>query len=180
MGHSWATLVALELALLDSSAVRKLVLVSGYYFPTARLDIAMAAPPAIPVIGDVMRYTVSPLFARLLLKRTIRKMFAPESVPAGYLHAVPRELLVRPSQIRASTEDAVFMIPAAMRLRKRIASIDTPVTLIAGEDDKVIDPAKQTLHLHHAMPASQLLLLPGAGHMLHHAHHQRVAEAISS
>ena len=180
MGHSWGTLVALELALLDSSAVRKLVLVSGYYFPSARLDVAMAAPPAIPLVGDLMRYTISPLVARLFLKRTVKKMFAPEAVPSGYLRDVPRELMVRPSQIRADSEDAVFMIPGAVQVSKRLSSLDVPTTVIAGADDKVVDPAEQSLRLHRAMPHSRYLLIPAAGHMLHHAHYQQVAAEISS
>ena len=44
LGHSWGTLVALELALLSEVAVERLVLISGYYFPTARADVVLAAP----------------------------------------------------------------------------------------------------------------------------------------
>ena len=73
LGHSWGTLVALELALIPSVDVRKLVLISGYYFATPRLDAVLATPVAIPVLGDVMRYTVSALSARLLLGRTVRR-----------------------------------------------------------------------------------------------------------
>src|SRR6185369_12385260 len=43
LGHSWGTLVALALALRDDADVRQLVLVSGYYYPTMRLDVAIAA-----------------------------------------------------------------------------------------------------------------------------------------
>ncbi len=64
IGHSWGTLVALELALRANAAVQKLILVSGYYFPTARLDAALAAPP----------------------------MFAPQPVPADFLPILVREI----------------------------------------------------------------------------------------
>lgn len=84
LGHSWGTLVALELALRASAAVQKLILVSGYYFPTARGDVAIAAPPAIPLIGDVLRYTVLPLAARLTLNKTVKTMFAPQPVPPNF------------------------------------------------------------------------------------------------
>ncbi len=180
MGHSWGTLVALELALLRTRAVRKLVLVSGYYFPTVRADVAIAALPAIPVLGDLMRYTVSPLFARMTLKRAVRKMFAPEPVPAGYLERVPRELIVRPSQIRADSEDAVSMIPAARRASKRYASLDLPVVLLAGTGDRVVRQSSQSVRLHKVLPNSRLKLINGAGHMLHHAHHADVADAIAA
>jgi pimeloyl-ACP methyl ester carboxylesterase len=179
MGHSWGTLVALELGLLEDSVVRKLVLVSGYYFPNARLDVALAAPPAIPLLGDVMRYTISPIMARLMLGRTVRKMFAPEPVPSDYLDAVPRALMVRPSQIRASSEEGVFMIPGAMRVSKGLGSLDVPTVLLAGTHDKIVDHTKQSIRMHREMPRSTLELVPGAGHMLHHAHHRRVADAIA-
>ena len=37
LGHSWGTMVAVSLALQAPALVRGLVLLSGYYFPTARL-----------------------------------------------------------------------------------------------------------------------------------------------
>jgi pimeloyl-ACP methyl ester carboxylesterase len=38
LGHSWGTLVAIALALQSDYAVSGLVLASGYYFPTFRMD----------------------------------------------------------------------------------------------------------------------------------------------
>jgi pimeloyl-ACP methyl ester carboxylesterase len=178
LGHSWATLVAVALGLQDPNAVRRLVLVSGYYFPSLRADVAFAAPAALPVLGDVMRYTTSPLLARLLLKRTVAKMFAPQPVPPGYLHALPRELLVRPSQIRAMAEEAAFMIPAAARLQERYASLDVPAVILAGARDGVVDPRGQSVRLHQVLARSELVVLPGAGHMLHHAASEQVAAAV--
>src|SRR4051812_4928690 len=45
VGHSWGTLVALALALEHPKDVRGLVLLSGYYFPTARADVVLLSPP---------------------------------------------------------------------------------------------------------------------------------------
>jgi pimeloyl-ACP methyl ester carboxylesterase len=168
LGHSWGTLVALALALRDDVAVRRLILVSGYYFPTARLDVALAAPPALPLIGDILRYTVSAVFARLLLRRTVKAMFAPQHVPAGFLSTLSREMLVRPGQIRANAEDAAFMIPAAAALRKRYAELIMPVVIYAGSADKIANPNKHARTLHAAVKHSELHVVPGLGHMLHH------------
>ena len=63
LGHSWGTMVAVALALQAPSLVRGLVLLSGYYFPTARADVALNLPLAAPVIGDALRHTVSPAIA---------------------------------------------------------------------------------------------------------------------
>jgi pimeloyl-ACP methyl ester carboxylesterase len=58
LGHSWGTLVALAMAASrNGKRVKGLVLVSGYYFPTWRFDVWFASIAAIPLIGDVLRYT---------------------------------------------------------------------------------------------------------------------------
>jgi pimeloyl-ACP methyl ester carboxylesterase len=180
LGHSWGTLVALALSLRMSAAVRRLILISGYYFPTARLDVALAAPPAVPIAGDIMRYTVSAVFARLLLGRTVKAMFAPQPVPPDFLPTLSREMLVRPSQIRANAEDAVFMVPAAAALRKRYARLAVPTVIFAGGADKVVDPESHARPLHAALDNSELHVLPGLGHMLHHAVPEQVMAAVAS
>src|SRR5437762_2376751 len=63
-GHSFGATVALALALDFPGAVRSVVLASGYYFPTARLDLPFMAPAAVPVLGDLLAHTISPLMAR--------------------------------------------------------------------------------------------------------------------
>lgn len=178
LGHSWGTLVALALALRKGAAVQKLILVSGYYYPTARLDVALAAPPAIPVLGDAMRYTVSAVFARLLIDRTVKGMFAPQPVPSDYLSTLGREMLVRPVQIRANAEDAAFMTPAAAALRERYAELKVPTVIFAGEADKVVDPNAHARKLHAEISNSELHVLPGLGHMLHHADPEQLVTAI--
>src|SRR3954471_18229437 len=100
LGHSWGTMVAVALAVQAPALVRGLVLLSGYYFPTARADVVLFSPPAIPVVGDVLRYTVSPVAARL-----IAKMFAPAPVPERFDRLFRKELMLRPLQLRASAED---------------------------------------------------------------------------
>jgi pimeloyl-ACP methyl ester carboxylesterase len=60
VGHSWGSMVALALAADHPASVSGLVLASGYYYPTARADVALFSPPAIPVAGDILRHTVAP------------------------------------------------------------------------------------------------------------------------
>ena len=60
VGHSWGTLVGIALAERHPQLVRGLVLASGYYHPSVRMDVALLSPPALPVVGRLMRWTVSP------------------------------------------------------------------------------------------------------------------------
>lgn len=180
VGHSWGALVALESGLAFSWDVAGLVLVSGYYYPTARADVALNVPAALPLVGDVMRYTIYPLTYRLLLERSVREMFSPAVVPADFLNVVPREMLVRPTQIRAASEDAAFMIPAVTRLRHHYAALGLPVTLIAGEGDRIVDQESHTVRLHRELSNSELVVVPGAGHMAHHGGTQAIVRAVAS
>src|SRR5258705_497499 len=65
-GPSWGALVALAMGLRCPQDVGSLVLASGYYFPTVRLNAALLGAPALPGIGALLRHTISPLLNRLL------------------------------------------------------------------------------------------------------------------
>ena len=179
VGHSMGSLVALALALDHPDQVRTLTLLSGYYFPKLRLDALMAAPVALPVLGDAMRYTVTALSARALLGGAVKAMFAPADVPADFMRLLSREMLVRPVQLRANAEDAAFMMQAASALSKRLHELQLPVTIIAGERDPVVDVEAHSVRLHEALPGSRLVVVPGAGHMVHYVAQHQIAEALS-
>jgi pimeloyl-ACP methyl ester carboxylesterase len=178
VGHSWGTIVATAWALDFPADVRGLVLLSGYYYPTIRPDVALFSPPAIPIIGDVMRYTVSALFARAVLPALVKNMFAPRPVSPRFFGAIPRELLLRPSQIRASAGEAALLIPEAVALKKRYKELRMPVHLFAGTADRVVFPKKQSIRLHKEVPHSTLTLVPEVGHMVHFFAAEKIAAAV--
>ena len=178
VGHSWGTQAALALALDHPDAVSGLVLLSGYYKPTARLDVPLSAPPAIPVIGDVMRYTVAPLFGSAMLPINLKAMFAPQAVPERFSRNFPYGFPVRPGQIRAEAQDAVTMVPGATAMRSQYSDLRLPVTIMAGIDDQIVDANNQSVWFHHKVFGSELQLVPGAGHMVHYAVPEQVAAAI--
>jgi pimeloyl-ACP methyl ester carboxylesterase len=180
LGHSFGAMVAMALALDHGSRIRGLVLAGGYYFPTLRVDAMLFSPPAIPVVGDIIRYTYGPPLGRAAAKPLIRKMFSPLPVPRRFKREFPLPLTLRPWQIRAVAEDSAAMVPAARRLSARISQIHVPVTILAGEEDRIVSPERQARRLHDLIPGSRLVLLPGAGHMIHHASPAVVEEAVLS
>ena len=82
--HSWGTLVAIAWALARPGALSSLTLASGLYFPSARFDAPFLVPPALPVLGDIMARTLSPLVARLLWPVWLRLLFSPAPVPRTF------------------------------------------------------------------------------------------------
>jgi pimeloyl-ACP methyl ester carboxylesterase len=181
VGHSWGALVAVALGLDHADAVSGLVLASGYHFPTARADVALFSPPAVPVLGDVLRYTVSPLAGRLIAPKMVRGMFAPAPVPPEFTEAVPIPIMLRPWQIKASAEDAATMTPRAASVDERYHELRRlPVSIVAGAEDRIVDPGRQSERLHAALPRSDLRVVPGLGHMVHHGAPEVLAEAIEA
>lgn len=177
-GHSFGTLVALSLALDHRDMVSSLVLLGGYFYPSVRADVPFVAPPAIPLLGDAMRYTVSPLIGAALKSHMENKIFAPAPVAQGWRDDFPFEMTLRPSQIRAEAAEAGIMVPAAAALAPRIGELDPPVTIIAGRGDEIVETASQSERLAEAVAGSKLILIDEAGHMVHYKAPDAVAEAI--
>lgn len=178
VGHSMGTLVALAMALDYPADVRSLVLVGGYYYPSLRVDALLTAPVALPVVGDVMRYTVTALSGRAMIDRLVKVMFSPNDVPDDFFPQLSREMMLRPVQIRANAEDAAFMIPAARANARRYGELRIPVTLLAGVSDKVVDREAHSIRLHGELPQSKLHLVRDTGHMAHYSAQDLITAAL--
>jgi pimeloyl-ACP methyl ester carboxylesterase len=177
VGHSWGTLVALSLAVRHPTDTAGLVLISGYYFWTLRPDVLLVAPGAMPIIGDVLRYTVSPVLGWLMMPLLKRAMFSPAPPAPRFSAEYSDAMALRPSQIRATSEDGALMIPSALDLRGSYEHLSMPVVILAGEGDKVVFQ-RNARRLHACIPGSNLQIVDGVGHMVHHCVPGRVAEAV--
>jgi pimeloyl-ACP methyl ester carboxylesterase len=166
LGHSWGASVAIALALKHPKAVSGLILASGYYYPSARGDVVVLSQPAIPVIGDIIRHTIAPLASRLLWPLAMRKIFGPAPVPEKF-ERFPKEMAVRPSQLRASAAESFLMIPDAIALQDRYANLRMPVAIIAGDQDRLVDIEGQSNRLHRDISQSTFRRVRGSGHMVH-------------
>ena len=178
LGHSWGTLVATALALNHPASVKALVLASGYFYPTARIDVLAAAGPVVPVLGDVLRHTLAPLLGRILWPGLMRKIFGPAETPRKFKQGFPKGLALRPSQLRASAAESALMIPGASALHARYDELTMPVAIIAGALDRLIDTDSQSARLGEDIAHSTFRSVPGAGHMVHQTATDEVMAAI--
>ena len=179
LGHSWGTLVAVALALDHPQVPRSLVLASGLYFPSARLDAPLLGLPAIPLVGDVLSHTLSPLAGRAMWPGWVKMIFAPAPIPAAFA-AFPTWLALRPGQLRAVAEDALATVGATLRAARRYRELTLPVVMVAGERDRYVSTRAHTARLHRLLPSSRLLLSPHSGHMVHHSDLPLVLSAVDS
>jgi pimeloyl-ACP methyl ester carboxylesterase len=179
VGHSWGTLVAVALGLDHPDHVSRLVLLSGYFYPTIRGDVALMAPPSVPVVGDLLRFTISPLIARLIWRSMIAKLFSPNPIPTKF-ERFPIWMALRPGQLRASAAEAAMMIPAAHRLARRYQDLSVPTLIMAGEQDHQVTTKHQSSRLHNELPGSALRIIPRGSHMIHHEHPKMIVAALQS
>jgi pimeloyl-ACP methyl ester carboxylesterase len=179
LGHSWGTLVAIALALKSDYPVNGLVLASGYYFPTFRMDFWLMSGPAVPLLGDLMRYTISPIVSWALMPKLLRTLFAPRAVPFEFKNEFPISLSLRPKQLRAAAEESAFLIPIAAELQHQYQDISCPVRIVHGKEDRLIE-ADQSRRLHEALPHSLLHLVEDAGHMVTYADTPEIADAVAA
>jgi pimeloyl-ACP methyl ester carboxylesterase len=167
IGHSWGAMVATAMAIHHGAHVRGLVLVGGYFYPTERLDSILSSFAATPVVGDVIRHTVGPLFGRISAPAAISHVFAPDAVTIRFEEMYPVSLAVRSSQLRAVSEETTEMAAAAARLCTKYKQIHCPVEILAGSADAMVDVGQST-RLARELSSAHLEIFEQRGHMLPH------------
>jgi pimeloyl-ACP methyl ester carboxylesterase len=177
VGHSLGATIAVAYAL--RFPVERLVLLSGVYYPSVRLDAPLLVPPAIPGVGTFLRYTVSPLLGRIAWPAWLRLIFGPAPVPRRF-RPFPPWMALRPETLRAIGEDAAYILPAVAAMAKDYKGLRVPTAVVAGRDDRYVSARAHSMRLQGEIANSELIVIPGAGHMVHYAAPQAVMHAIVS
>ena len=177
VGHSLGTLVAIAYALAYPRHIRGLVLASGYYYPTIRMDAPLLIPPAIPIIGTLLRHTLSPLLGRVLWPAWLKVLFDPQPVPAEFRRLAWRAL--QPGQLHTVGLESAMLLPITNGMRRRYSKIRAPAVILAGAEDRYVSTRGHSQRLHEALRYSTFVEVPGAGHMVHHAAPGMILEAIA-
>lgn len=176
-GHSWGAPLVVTYALYYPEDIRGIVAASGYYYPNRRLDAAIAVLNGAPIIGRVMRNTISPVLNAITGPLAVRLLFSPNAVPPTY-DDFPASLALRPGALRAAAEDGMVLREWAERTSPHYPDIRVPVMIVAGTDDKAVDYRGHSVRLHHDILGSRLRIWPNTGHMVHHSRKEEVIEAI--
>lgn len=70
------------------------------------------------------------------------------------------------------------MIGQAKVASSRHHELQLPVSIFAGAEDKVVDVEAHSERLHSELGQSKLVVVPGAGHMVHYAAVDEIVAAI--
>jgi pimeloyl-ACP methyl ester carboxylesterase len=180
VGHSYGGAIALRLAL------ERPGLAGGYVLlgPATHGDVGPAAwynhAGAAPVAGWMFAHALVPLFGPVAARAGIDEVFAPEGAPAGHGAATGVGLLFRPASFLENAADMSAVNPELLAQQDRYGVIADPVAIIAGEDDRVVSTPRHSGRTAATIPDARLMLLPGVGHMPHHAVPELVVEQVQA
>ncbi len=174
IGHSWSGALALAYALAFPQDVAAVVHLAGWALPARHATFLLFSLPRTPLLGEMFW----PPMARALAPELIRRVFAPQPVPAAFEAGFPLECALRPSQLMADAADVGLLNPCVARLQPLYGGLRRPVEIVAGTADLLVEPTRHALPLLEALPDARLTLLDGIGHMPHHVAAEAVAEAV--
>lgn len=169
LAHSFAGAIATTMAITHPDRVRGLVLISPathpwpggitwYYHPGSWPGMDLLFSNTLPVAGFALTAAAG-----------IGSVFAPQAVPRGYAEATHLPLMLRPANFRANAQDVAGLAAHVAEWSKRYGEIRQPTVVIAGDRDTVVWTAIHTESLGRELPDVRKVILPGVGHVPHHA-----------
>lgn len=99
----------------------------------------------------------------------LARAFAPQSPPPRYLARLRPEVMDRPSAIRANAAQLEALGAQLRVMSARYGDLATPLEILHGEADGILPAEQHALPLAAKARQARLTLLPGVGHMPHHA-----------
>ena len=180
IGHSWGGSVVAALAVARPDLVAGLAFLAPATHPWPGGVDATYRIATFPFVGRLFCGLVAPLVGPFLVERAIRSVFAPDAVPRDYGAAIEARLLLRPGAFRANAEDVADLHGHVTRLSPRYREIAVPTLVVTGDRDPIVLREIHSAGLARDISGARLVVLPGIGHMPHHAATERVAEEMEA
>lgn len=178
LGHSYGGAVALawattrpdNIAALVTTAAASQVWEGGidplYRVTGTRLGGATVVPLITAFVSDER------------VETAVEGIFAPQSAPAGYADYVGAGLSLRRETLRVNGRERRTLKDEIRRMVPNYPQIAVPTEIIHGDADTTVTVQIHSGPLSQQIPDANLTVLPGIGHMPHHADPGAVATAI--
>lgn len=178
VAHSLAGALSARIALDRPERLYGLVLLGGVTHPWPGGIDWYHHPTSWPLIGPVFTRLVALPAASFLLEDGAKSVFAPRPAPPGYIETGDIRLLLRPSAFQANSQDIAATYDFVTAQVPRYRGLKVPVVAITGDSDAIVSPMIHSAAIAREAPMGKFVLLPGVGHMPHHAAPEIVIEAI--
>lgn len=179
VAHSLGGPLSTYIALQRPERLRALVLISAITHPWLG-DVQYLSLPASPTIGPFFNRLLFIPIASILVPKAIGIAFSPQSAPPDYAAASELPLLYREKTFRANIQDLLATEAFLQVLAPHYGDLHVPTVVITGDSDALVSPVRHSAAIAREVPNAKLMVLPGVGHMPHHARPQLIAEVISA
>jgi len=163
IGHSLGAAVTLAWALAAPAEVAAVVTLCGYVLPLGGgppwVATLLRHPVALRGVGLLGRSRLG----RPLVRSAVERVFSPGTPPDDYVRIAPRLALQEPALI-SDGEDRKAVEGGLAALRPLYPGLRVPLVILVGAQDRIV-PAAVSERLHALVPGSELVRVPGAGHM---------------
>lgn len=170
VAHSLGGMVALTVAIEQGDAISGLALLS----PLTR-DVRPTPPQFRPLLipsrlrRRLLAETTAIPAALKAAPETLAFVFGPQLPHPDYMVEGGGWLGLRPRHFEATVADFTALGEDLPALAKRYGSIDMPVGILFGDQDRVLDHAVHGLGMDGAISGIDIEIVEGVGHMLHYA-----------
>jgi pimeloyl-ACP methyl ester carboxylesterase len=176
LGHSYGGAVALAWGLDHDPAA--LVVVAGASNPWpgglgALYNVNASALGGAGVVPLITAFAPDDRAARV-----IDSIFAPQPAPPGYADHIGVGITLRRETLRANARQVNSLRPHVVAMAARYPTLGLPVEIVHGDLDTIVPLAIHSEPLSRQIPGARLTVLPGIGHMPHHAAPEAVEAAV--
>jgi pimeloyl-ACP methyl ester carboxylesterase len=178
VAHSLAGALAARIALDRPDRLRGLVLLGGVTHPWPGGIAWYHHIAVLPVIGPLFTRLVALPVADFQLDAGAKSVFAPREATPGYIETAEIRLLLRPATFRANSQDIAATHAFVSAQSPRYGDLKVPVIAITGDSDTVVSATIHSATIARQAPQGRFVLLPGVGHMPHHAAPEIVVQTI--
>jgi pimeloyl-ACP methyl ester carboxylesterase len=178
VGHSWGGALATSFALDFPDRVAGLVLLAPPLYPLNRSMTWLYTLFATPIFGWLYAHTLALPLGLPFIGVGLGSAFLPQWPPRHYLKRTAALLLLQPSTFLANARDVAGLRAFHMKEAQRYPTLSMPSVIMTGGRDMVVAPRQHAFAFAAAVPRAKLVVLPGIGHMLHHAATERVIAEI--
>ncbi|WP_294624228.1 alpha/beta hydrolase [uncultured Roseovarius sp.] len=178
LGHSYGGAVALAWAVHEPQYISALVPLSS---PSHPWDSPLSTYYKVlshPVLGPLVIPFLTAFVHDERVEREVASIFAPNSVPDGYIDHIGAALTLRRKTLRANALQRANLLSEIEALTQSYERIQVPLEVVHGTADTTVGLTIHAEPLEQRVPTADLTRLPGVGHMPHHVAQDAVVEAI--
>ena len=178
VGHSWGGALATAFAIRHPAMTAGLVLLAPTSHPWKGGVSWYYTLATVPVLGPVFVHTMLAPLGALLVESAAALVFQPQTPPDNYVKRSATWLVLRPAAFIANARDVADLKGNLDRLVPLYPKIAAPTVILTGDRDTAVSSDIHSAALVQAIPEARLEMLPGVGHMPHHARPDRVVAAV--